>query len=266
MTTVKDILGCIEKLAPSYMKESWDKVGLNCGHLDAPVTKVLIALDPFEAVCREAKDMGAELLLTHHALIWTPGFVTDETPTGRNTLFLIENHIAHINAHTNLDCAPGGVNDTLADALGLKNVRVIAPNGVDNEGREWGLLRQGDVEQTSLQSFLNTVQCKLNCHGLRYVDGGKPVQHIAVGGGSCASAMQQVAAAGCDTFVTADVKYNQFYDARQLGINLIDAGHFHTENPVCNVLADAISRDFPHLIVKISEIHTDYMNFFTGNS
>ena len=89
MTTVKDILNFIHTFAPPYMKESWDKVGLNCGRLDRPVTKVLVALDPFEAVCREAKELGAELVVTHHALIWQPGFVTDETAWGKNTLFLI---------------------------------------------------------------------------------------------------------------------------------------------------------------------------------
>ena len=265
MTTVRDILSCVQTLAPAYMKESWDKVGLNCGRLDAPVTRVLVALDPFEAVCQEAKEMGAELLLTHHALIWTPGFVTDETSTGRNTLYLIENHIAHINAHTNLDCAPGGVNDTLAATLELRDIQVLSPNGVDDQGRPWGLLRSGTTDQQSLASFMNLVQRNLGCSGLRYADGGRPVCKVAVGGGSCAGLLQQVADAGCDTFVTADVKYNQFYDAKEMGVNLIDAGHFHTENPVCQVLADTISQNFPEIIVNISQIHTDQMNFFTGN-
>ena len=262
MTTVKDVLKCIETLAPTYMKENWDKVGLNCGHLDAPVVRVLVALDPFEAVCREAVEMHAQLLVTHHALIWTPGFVTDETVAGKNTLFLIENHIAHINAHTNLDCAPGGVNDTLAATLGLSDIQVVSPNGVDDNGNEWGLLRQGKVAAQPLETFMATVKEKLGCNGLRFIDAGKPVQKVAVGGGACAGALQQVAAAGCDTFVTADVRYNQFWDARDLGINLIDAGHFHTENPVCRVIADTISRNFPELQVQISKIHTDHMNFF----
>ena len=262
MTTVKDVLKCIEALAPAYMKENWDKVGLNCGHLNAPVTRVLVALDPFEAVCREASEMHAELLVTHHALIWTPGFVTDETVAGKNTLFLIENHIAHINAHTNLDCAPGGVNDTLAATLGLSDIQVVSPNGVDENGNQWGLIRQGEVSAQSLEAFMATVKDRLGCSGLRFIDAGKPVHQVAVGGGACAGALQQVAAAGCDTFVTADVRYNQFWDAKDLGINLIDAGHFHTENPVCSVIADTISRSFPELTVEISKIHTDPTNFF----
>ncbi len=261
MITVKQILDCVQGFAPAYMKESWDKVGLNCGRMDAPVTKVLIALDPFEAVCQEAKEIGAQLIVTHHALIWQPGFVTDETVWGRNTLFLIENGIAHLNAHTNLDCAPGGVNDTLAETLGLTNTQVIAPAGTDEQGRNYGLLRMGEVSEQNLDTFMAMVKEKLDCAGLRYVSAGKPVRKVAVGGGACAGFIQQAVSAGCDTFVTADVRYNQFWDARDLGINLIDAGHFHTENPVCQVLADTISASFPELEVVISKKHRDTMNF-----
>ena len=261
MTTVKDILDCVQALAPTYMKESWDKVGLNCGRLNAPVTKVLIALDPFEAVCKEAKELGAQLLVTHHALIWQPGFVTDETVWGKNTLYLIENGIAHLNAHTNLDCAPGGVNDTLAQTLGLQNIQVVSPSGTDEKGNPYGLLRQGEVHEQSLNTFMATVKEKLGCPGLRYVNCGKSVHKVAVGGGACAGFIPQALSAGCDTFVTADVRYNQFWDAQDLGINLIDAGHFHTENPVCQVLAAAISAAFPEITVIISKNHGDTMNY-----
>lgn len=262
MVTVKDVIDCVQEFAPVYMKESWDRVGLNCGHMDAQVDTVLIALDPFEPVCKEAKEIGAQLLVTHHALLWEPGFITDETVPGSNTLFLIENGIAHFNAHTNLDCAPGGVNDTLAATLGLTNIQVISPVGTDGQNRPYGLLRQGEIPGQSLEDFLSVVKTKLHCKGMRYVNCGKPVHKVAVGGGACAGSMKQAIAAGCDTFVTADVRYNQFVDARDLGINLIDAGHFHTENPVCQVLADLIQAKFPHLRVEISKIHTEHMNFF----
>ena len=262
MPTVADILAFVETLAPRYMKEDWDNVGLNCGHMDRPVKKILVALDPFTQVCQEAKEVGADLLVTHHALLWKPGFITDADTQGRNTLFLIENGIAHINAHTNLDCAPGGVNDELARKLSLVNVRVIRPQGVDESGAEWGLLRMGDVPEQPLDAFLNRVKTLLGNEGLRYVDVGKSVRKVAVGGGSCAGGMREVVAAGCDTFVTADIKYNQFWDARDLGLNLIDAGHFHTENPVVAVLAKKIAAAFPEVEVKISENHCDCMKFY----
>ena len=256
MATVADVLKFIETVAPPYMKEDWDNVGLNCGHMDRPVTKILVALDPFTHVCQEAKQIGADLLVTHHALIWKPGFITDANTQGRNTLFLIENGIAHINAHTNLDQAPGGVNDVLAEKLGLKNVEIVNPkDGV-------GLMRCGDVTEQSLESFLAAVKERLGCDGLRYIGSGKSVHKVAVGGGSCAGGMMEVLAAGCDTFVTADVKYNQFWDAHDLGLNLIDAGHFHTENPVVAVLAEKIAAVFPEIQVEISKTHTDCMKYY----
>ena len=129
MAIVKDILRYIESIAPPSMKEDWDNVGINCGHENQQVHKILVALDPFAGVCQEAKEIGADLLVTHHALIWEQGFITDQTEQGRNTLFLIENGIAHINAHTNLDCAPGGVNDALAATLGLENTESLGAYG-----------------------------------------------------------------------------------------------------------------------------------------
>ena len=256
MTTVSDILTFVETLAPRSMAMDWDNVGLNCGHSDRPVKKILVALDPFTHVCREAKEVGADLLVTHHALIWKPGFINDTNNQGRNTLFLIENGIAHINAHTNLDQAPGGVNDTLAKKLAMVNVEIINPkDGV-------GLLRTGDVPEQPLDAFLNRVKTLLGCEGLRYVDGGKPVRKVAVGGGSCADGMKEVLAAGCDTFVTSDIKYNQFWDAKDLGLNLIDAGHFHTENPMVAVLAEKIAAAFPEIEVIISKTHADCMKYY----
>jgi len=262
MATVADILNFVETLAPRSMKMDWDNVGLNAGRSDKEVKKVLVALDPFAHVCQEAKDFGADLLVTHHVLIFRPGFVTDATAQGRNTLFLIENGIAHINAHTNLDLAPGGVNDVLAARLGLEDPKVINPMGVDDQGREWGLLRCGTVKKQSLSEFLSHVKNALGCEGLRYVDAGKPVHKVASGGGSCCDEMLEAAEAGCDTFVTADAKYNDFWDAKDLGLNLIDAGHFYTENPVTACLAENISAAFPDLEVKISETHHDCMKFY----
>lgn len=262
MVTVADILDFLDTIAPVTMKEDWDRVGLNCGRRNQPVTKILVSLDPSPEACQEAVDMGAQLLLTHHALIWEPGFVNDSTQQGRSTLMLIENGVAHINAHTNLDCAPGGVNDILAEKLGLENIQVIQPKGLDPQGHPWGLLRMGTVPAQPMGAFLSMVKEELGCEGLRYVEGCKTVSRVAVGGGACAGEMQQVIDAGCDTFVTADAKYNHFRDARNAGLNLIDAGHFHTENPVCQYLADQLQKAFPELTVCVSEKHSDCAKFF----
>ena len=150
MATVADILHFIESFAPTYMAEDWDKVGLNCGRMSRDVRKILVALDPFPHVCQEAIETGADLLVTHHPLVWEPGFITDTTTQGQCILTLIEHSIAHISAHTNLDCAPGGVNDTLAGILGLAEVTVIEPKGLDGNGNQWGLMRIGKTNPQSL--------------------------------------------------------------------------------------------------------------------
>ena len=254
MATVADILQFVETLAPRELKMDWDNVGLNCGQRNHPVSKILVALDPFEHVCREAVQWGADLLVTHHPLIFRPiPMVTDDAAITRGLMELVRHDISHICAHTNLDCAEGGVNDVLAATLGLTNVERFGAYG--------GMMRCGEVEEQTLAEFLAFVKEKLHCDGLRYCDGGKPVRKVAVGGGSCSDGIYDALCAGCDTFVTADVKYNGFWDAKEQGLNLIDAGHFQTENPVVAVLAEKIAAVFPEIEVKISETHEDCMKF-----
>ena len=264
MATVADILMYIESVAPPYMAESWDNVGLLCGRSGREVRKILVALDPFRNVIEEAIETGADLIVTHHPLIFGEALkaLNENTETGRCLLTLAEHGIAAINAHTNLDLAPGGVNDVLAATLGLQNIEVVNPEGTDAEGRPYGLLRSGLVEEQPLEHFLATVKAKLGCEGLRYVDSGVPVRKVCVGGGSCGSAYAEAKAHGCDTLVTADVKYNQFRSAFEAGINLIDAGHFHTENPTMPVLAEKLRRAFPGVEVVLSEKHGECMKFF----
>ena len=257
MTTVADILKFLDTLAPASMKMEWDNVGLICGSKSAEVSRVLVALDSFEGVCHEAQKIGAQLIITHHPLIFRPQkAITDETSIGRSIMLLCRSGISAVNAHTNLDVAPGGVNDVLAAKLGLENVHVIDPvDGI-------GLLRCGNVQEQPLETFLATVTENLGCEGLRYVNSKKTVRKVAVGGGSCADEMMAALRAGCDTFVTSDVKYNQFWDAYDMGLNLIDAGHFYTENPVVAVLAEKIAAAFPEIEVKISETHGDCMKYY----
>ena len=263
MHSVSEILDFLDTLAPRSMKMDWDNVGLLCGDKDAPVTKILVALDPFEAVIDEAQLEEAELIITHHPLIFQPlKSITEDTDVGRCIRKLCYYNINAINAHTNLDCAPGGVNDRLAEMLNLKNIQVINPMGTDDQGQPWGLLRMGEVTEQPLSEFMEMVKTNLNCQGLRFADAAKQVHKVAVGGGACAGEMKAAVLAGCDTFVTSDVKYNQFWDAQSMGINLIDAGHFATENPIVSILAEKIAAAFPAIEVKISERHHDCMKFY----
>lgn len=261
MITVGNILNYIETLAPRHMKMDWDNVGLLCGDPQKPVRKILVALDPFELVCHEAYDIGADLIVTHHPLIFQAiKGITTQTSIGRSILFLCEKGISAINAHTNLDQAPGGVNDILAKKLQLQDIEVVAPSGVDENGRPWGLLRAG-IFDAQPDDFLRHVKAQLGVPVLRYVGGNKAVHKVAVGGGACASSMLDAYRNGCDTFITADIRYNQFWDAKDLGMMLIDAGHFYTENPICECLAEKIRKQFPEVTVEVSKIHRDCMEF-----
>ena len=262
MPTIREISDVLFDFAPAYMKMDWDNVGLVCGKYDTAVHRVLVALDPMMDVFQEAKALGCELVVSHHPLIFQPvKQVNDESYDGRNLFYLIENGIASLNLHTNLDCCPGGVNDTLAERLGLCDVEVLQPAGTDKDGRAYGLVRVGTVREQMLSGFAAFVKQALRCPGVRFADAGKPVCKVAVGGGSCGSEIGDVIAAGCDTFVTADLKYNHFEEAKYRGLNLIDAGHFETENPVCDVLEGILREAFPEIPVFRARAHRDETQF-----
>lgn len=256
MPTVKCVLDYLYTVAPAHYKMDWDNIGLMCGHCDKAVTRILVALDASLSVAEEAKELGCELVVVHHPLIFTETHtVADTTLTGKRLLAYLENGLSVISMHTNLDCADGGVNDVLAQRLGLQAVQLVQ----DGEGA--GLIRYGEVPEQTLPAYLRFVKDRLSCEGLRYADGGRAVRRVAVGGGACSECMEQLAALGCDTFVTADISYHRFADASELGINLIDAGHFETENPVVWMLRQRLAEQFPEVAVLVSETHRDATRF-----
>lgn len=243
MPTVRQIESALYTLAPRELAMSWDNVGLLVGNPDREVRKVLFSLDITQAVAEEAVDCGADLIIAHHPVMnckWQPvQTVREDSRQGKLLRTLIRNDISAICMHTNLDIADGGVNDVLAKTLRLIDVQVL-----DEEH----LLRIGSLENgMPLKAFAAEVTRLLNCRGLRYADGGRPVVRVAVGGGSCGDSWREVLAAGCDTFVTSDVKYHDFLDAAMEGLNVIDAGHFETEDPVCETVIQYLKGIFPEL-------------------
>lgn len=135
---------------------------------------MLVALDPLPDVIAEAVELGAQCIVTHHPLFFDPPRAINETTlAGRSVLELIEHGIAAVNLHTNLDCAPGGVNDALGAKLELDNVRILNPAGEDDAGQPYGLLRIGETEQTDVRTFAAFVKEKLACPGLRFADAGR---------------------------------------------------------------------------------------------
>lgn len=259
MATVKEIYTALDMFAPFETQAEFDNAGFLVGRGDREVSRVLVALDITDAVIEEAKQLGVQLLVAHHPLVFEPVHsVTDESLTGNKLLKLAEYGIAAICAHTNLDACKGGINEVLAGVLGLSNLEQLHCEGEDRFGRPYGIGRVGIFESANnvkVKCFAEFVKETLSAAGVRYVDAGKPVYRVAVGGGSCGSMLADAIAAGCDTFVTADVKYNVFLDAAELGINLLDAGHFATEDVAMQPLCNLLTAKFPGLTVQKSAVH-----------
>lgn len=260
MAEVKDIYRFIDRIAPFDTQEGFDNAGFLVGRGSRKVDKILVALDITPEVADEAGRQEIDLIVAHHPVIFQPvKSITDETATGRVVLALLEHGVAAICAHTNLDAAHGGVNGCLAQTLELSHIGQLCQAGVDAQGRPYGIGRVGTVHCAGLSAaeYAAYVKERLGSACVRYTDGGRTVSKVAVGGGACGSMLEDALAAGCDTFVTADLKYNQFLDARALGLNLLDAGHFPTENVVCAPLAGRLAKAFPEVKVVLSEVHRE---------
>ena len=254
MRTLDEIYAYLCTLAPLELQMEFDNAGFLIGRREAQVHKVLLALDITNAVIDEAVEEGAELIVAHHPIIFHKlKDVTDMGPDDK-VLRMAENRLAAICMHTNLDIAEGGVNDVLISLLGADCEGPLDPN---NCGRV-GML----PEPMAMPDFMSKIKDVLHVEGLRYYDAGKAVHHLAVMGGAGGDALQDAWEKGCDTYVTADVKYHQFLDAAQMGINLIDADHFCTENPVIPVLAEKLSAQFPDVEFKISARHQAVISFY----
>ena len=184
MATVNDIYAFLNDLAPVRYQMDFDNAGFLVGDGSAAVEHVLLALDITDDVIAEAAALHAQLIVSHHPLIFTPlRHATADDLTGRKVLALARNGIAAVCMHTNLDIADGGVNDALMVALGAEVTGGLEPSGTDAVG---GMLTCGRVgrlpEPMALSDFLPYVADRLHANGLRYVDGGRPVQKLAVCG------------------------------------------------------------------------------------
>lgn len=265
MATVKQLYDLLDRKAPFRTQMDFDNAGFLVGRGDRTVTRVLVALDITPEVIAEAAEKDCQLILAHHPVIWGKlGQVTDESATGRKVLALIEKGIAAICAHTNLDAAEGGVNTALAQRLGLENPVPLETDGVDEAGRPYGIGRVGSLPggPLSLADFARKAKENLGLTGIRAMDAGVPVHRVAVGGGACGSMLPQVKAMGCDTFLTSDLKHDLYLEARDLGINLLDAGHHSTEAVVCPVLAQWVREAFPDLEVLEAEGQGEVFGYF----
>ncbi|MCI1966803.1 MAG: Nif3-like dinuclear metal center hexameric protein [Oscillospiraceae bacterium] len=238
MTTTGDIYQFIDGFAPFRTAMGFDNPGLLVGDESIPVTKVLLSLDITPAVIQEASQLGAELVVSHHPVIFHP---LKRLRTGSVPYLLASHSIAAICAHTNLDMAPGGVNDCLAKRLNLKNVRMLCENSAS--GLAEALCGETNHEY-SPREFAEFVKGVLGCEGLRYTEGGKSITSVGLCSGGGADYLYDAAQNGCQAFVTGECKHNILLDAENLGVTLVAAGHFETEDPVIPVLMQRLAERF----------------------
>lgn len=228
---LKDIIKILDEIAPFSLAEKWDNSGLQVGSRDRVIKKIFVALDPtFEAVCR-ASAAGAQLLLTHHPLLFRaissidlniyPGDVICEA---------IKNDIAVVSIHTNLDSAKIGINHQLAKMIGLADVEVLEPKELDGE-EGYGLGVIGNLpESADLISVSGTVKDALGINSVKITgDSGAVVNRIAVVGGSGRDYINLAVQKKADLLITGDIGHHDALTAKTLNINVIDAGHFSTE-------------------------------------
>lgn len=235
---VKQLYDVLNEKIPPSLSCSWDNDGLMCcPDPEREVSRVLIALDVTGEVVDEAIDGGFDLVISHHPLIFHPiRSLTTDSGVGAKLINLVRAGVSVMSFHTRLDAVADGVNDQLAEALGLIDVEVFE----DGDGTPLG--RIGYLpENMEVCELATRIKSALATPAVMVSGCGKRADRVAVVGGEGKSFIGAAKAAGADTFVSGRLGYNNMVEAEELGINLIEAGHFFTEDPVCDRIAELVS-------------------------
>ncbi len=237
MAKVKDFYGYLNSIAPFETQEDWDNSGMLVGDMDAEVKKAAVVLDITHEEIKKAKAIGADLIISHHPVIFNP---IKSVTRGSVPYELVASSINALCCHTPLDIADGGTNDSLAKLLGIEVTRTEDP-----------ILRLGTVEPTTAQELAGKIANTLNTK-VRYADAGKTIKKIAICTGAGCSLIE--AAGEIDAFITGDASHHNFLDCIQAGITLIAAGHYETEIVVVPVLVKKLQAQFPDIeIIDIKQ-------------
>ncbi len=248
MTTVGDIYRAIDSFAPFSSQMDFDNAGLLAGDKETEVRTAILSLDITPDVVHEAARKKAQLVVSHHPVIFHP--LRNLRP-GSAPYLLAQYNIAAICAHTNLDMAPGGVNDSLAGRLNLKDA---APLVCDSHSGRPAALKCRTEREFLPRKFAEFVKSRLGCDGLFYADGRRKIDEVGLCSGSGAEYLYDAAASGCQAFVTGEAKHNELIDAKNLGITLVVAGHYYTENVVIGPLLNRLSESFPDVAFLRTEV------------
>lgn len=231
---IDDIIKYMEAMAPLYLADDWDNCGLIIGDRTEEAKNILLSLDFTEAALEEAIDTGSNLVITHHPFFFTgQKKVNADTPIGKRAVKAIKNGINVYSAHTNLDYAHGGTNDTLFSLLGLKEKDDFMVCAADNN---YSLGKVGSLSKPMSLRELSTYTAKiLDCPSLRFIGEEEKIIEkaaISTGSGANTESFFKALEKNCDVYITSDIKYHQAMDALDMGLALIDATHYATENIV----------------------------------
>lgn len=245
--TVKKLYDKLTERIPEELRCDWDNDGIMCASdLSAEVNNILITLDVTEEIVDYAISRNFDLIISHHPLIFRPvASLTGENHVSRKLIKLISNNVAVFSFHTRADKVRGGVNDLLAKAIGLNNA---VPFGEDCLGRIGEL-----PEERELDMFAEDVKMQLGADCVRTADAYNPVKRVAVVGGDGKDYVADAVKAGADTYLSGRLSYNVMEEAADMGINLIEAGHYFTEFPVTSFFSSLVSSLDGNAYIEIAD-------------
>lgn len=251
MTTINDIMKYFETFAPLATQMDFDNSGLLVGNKETSVKNVLVSLDITEDVVLEANKLGCELIISHHPVIFNP---IKHMGTHDPAYLLAGKGIAALCMHTNLDLGTEfGVNIALANAIGVLNP-TLADIGE--------CLFTGTLDtDIPMQKFAQNVKQALNCSGLRYTDVNKSVKTVAISSGAGGSNVFEAAKLGADVLVTGEIKHHEINAANAMKINIIDTGHYKSEDVVIIPLIKRLSDKFSDISFTKSKSYSDFIKF-----
>lgn len=261
MIKVNNIIKEMELLAPTYLKEDFDNVGLMVGDKNKEVKKVLLALDCTLKVIEEAKKENVELIITHHPLIFKrPSSITTDTLQGKKIIELIKNDISLYSSHTNLDSVENGLNDTIVSILGFDNFKILEKNKRDDKA---GLGRIVSLnESIQLEDLISKIKKSLNINNLRVVKGKDKVNKIAIINGSGQDFIGKAVALGADCIITGDTTYHFASDYKEMKISILDVGHFASEQIIFFNVMENLKEKFKDVEFITSTVEEDPFSFY----
>lgn len=253
MMRCEEIIEKLEQIAPVKYAEGWDNVGFLAGRREKKIKTVFIALDATEEIIDEAIEVGADMILTHHPLIFKPVTrVNGDDFIGRRLVRLLQNDICYYAMHTNFDVV--AMAQAAADELGLTDTKVLSVTFDDGNKKE-GIGRYGKGER--IMSLAEWAAYVKEVFRLKYVnvygDLEMPVETVAVCPGSGKSVVKDAVAAGADVFITGDVDHHMGIDLAAQGVGVIDAGHYGLEKIFTPYMKDFLKKEIPSIQIHMAE-------------